>query len=973
MEDLTLKSEILEKTSNSNSSKKIKNKFSFEKSVILKIIFVILALTLSFFAQKFYYKPNFGTIIDSDMDSLGNVYILSVVEKSNQYKVTKISEKGKILFERKLDKPTKNEFFKYKHLEVDSKGYFFVVKEVRNLDAIVANPSQYPIAQETVRMFDEKGKDIKQVALFDFAAASQSPTSEYVKKIQIVNQKLSIICFRDNIVEIVGVNPYLDQSPEKEFSFSVTPPNTTDSTWINDFSVISNGNVVYATKSGNLCIASQDGTTTECNSLVPNEENSISLMSVDRLDNIYFTDLRTGTFYKFDTNTMSVTSLYSIDDKIKIENLTVKDFRKIRAINENDFFAASKTFVDPFFARFGNNSSLISNIGYKYFYWGLVFTILGALLLILLSFFIHQFIKIGIKRTYFSIKITLLFLPIFIILMSCVLIFSTNKSMANYTKVLRQNQSIGAKIVSEKIDGDNISKMIANSNYMSSDFISTKNAIKNAYIDLKDKVDDTSDYIVIYVLDNNKIYSVMDNKYSGDSKYYEKLKFADPDMTQDKVAIVDSLLEKDEIEEIYSTWSKIKDQQKSSVLSMFRDIHGNLSATFVPIKNGSGTIVGMVGNFLDEESHVNSKKIDILKESSILIGITSIAVFLYLCLIVWILLKPMRILEHGIEVMINGHWKNRLPITSRDEFASISIAFNNMSNKLEEYTYNLKDLNSEYIRYVPKELLNLAGKDKITQTSVGNGKSSNVFIIYITFNVKSLDDENDTEHGLFSKMQDAYSKIFDIVDSNDGIVQNFSSLGATLLFKNSQLAFTSSLQISESDIHNIIKKNMRISIGSGSSFVGILGNDMRRGVSMASKEMLRLVKIDNGIEKLGINFAITESAAAKMDKDFSLSMRFVGKFKDISGLTWVKMYEVIDISDNFKREMNIRTKSLFERAVQLYIDGDIEESRNLFVEVLHKNKSDKTSLYYINMCNFRLSFKGEDDDLNKFVGEILGN
>ena len=124
---------------------------------------------------------------------------------------------------------------------------------------------------------------------------------------------------------------------------------------------------------------------------------------------------------------------------------------------------------------------------------------------------------------------------------------------------------------------------------------------------------------------------------------------------------------------------------------------------------------------------------------------------------------------------------------------------------------------------------------------------------------------------------------------------------------------------------------------------------------------------------MGINFAITESAAAKMDKDFSLSMRFVGKFKDISGLTWIKMYEVIDISDNFKRELNIRTKSLFERAVQLYIDGDIEESRNLFVEVLHKNESDKTSLYYINMCNFRLSFNGKDDDLNKFVGEILEN
>ena len=969
-----MKNEILENQKISKSPNDSKNKHEiFSKSVIFKIIFVIFSFLAAFFIQNYFYRPNLGTIIDSDMDSLGNIYILSAIEKKNKYKITKISENGKIIFEKKLDTPQNNELYKYKNLEVDSKGNFFLVQEAINLDSIVSNPSQYPISRESVKMYDDKGNNIKQVALFDFAASSINQSEEYIKKIQIVNQKLSVICFKENKVKIFGVNPYLDESPSEELSFEVKPPQSDDYSWINDFSVISNGSVVYATKNGNLYLVNQE-TVNDCRSLLPNEENSIFSMSVDRLNNIYFIDLKTGSFYKFDTNTNSISLIHAIDDKIKIEDLTIKDFRKIRAINENDFFAASKTFVNPFFARFGNNNKLTSNISYKFFPYGLIFMILVALFILAIIFILDKIRKIGIKRTHVAVKATLMFLPVFIVLMASVVSYSTFKSMQSYNQILEQNQTIGAKIVSEKINGDYLNYIIYNSNYGSSEFNTVKNAVKSAYIDLKNKVGDNSDYIVIYTLDNNKIYSVMNNKYSGDSKYYNNLKFAEPDMTQEKIALVDSVLEKDEIEEIYSVWSKLKDRQEDNVISTFRDVHGDLIASFVPIRNSAGSIIGMVGNFLDHKSHVKSVMFDIFNKLSLIIGITAILVFLYLCIIIWILLKPMRILNHGIEVMVNGHWKNRLPITSKDEFASISIAFNNMSDKLEEYTDNLMDLNSEYLRYVPKDLLkNYVGKEKITQTAVGDGKSSKISIVYITFNIGILENSDNINHNLFSYLQNSYSQIFDIVENNSGLVQNFSSLGATLIFNNSRLAISSAMQILESNLDIAIKSNMHISVGKGASFIGIIGNNTRRGVSMASKEMLRLIKIDSGIKKLGIKFATTESVVQEINNEFALSLRFVGKFKDITNLSWVKMYEIIDSSDNEKREMNIRTKSKFERAVQLYIDGNLEESRALFVDVLHTNKNDVTALYYINMCDLRNNINNKNLNLKNLVGEIFEN
>ena len=198
-------------------------------------------------------------------------------------------------------------------------------------------------------------------------------------------------------------------------------------------------------------------------------------------------------------------------------------------------------------------------------------------------------------------------------------------------------------------------------------------------------------------------------------------------------------------------------------------------------------------------------------------------------------------------------------------------------------------------------------------------------------------------------------------------------MGATLIFNDSRSAISSALQVLESNIDVAIKSNMRISVGSGASFVGIIGDDVRRGVSMASKEMLRLIKIDEGIKKLGIKFATTESVVREVNNEFALSLRFVGKFKDITNLSWVKMYEIIDSSDTEKREMNIRTKSKFERAVQLYIDGNLEESRALFVDVLHNNRNDVTALYYVNMCDLRSSINNKNLNLKNLVGEIFEN
>jgi hypothetical protein len=294
-----------------------------------------------------------------------------------------------------------------------------------------------------------------------------------------------------------------------------------------------------------------------------------------------------------------------------------------------------------------------------------------------------------------------------------------------------------------------------------------------------------------------------------------------------------------------------------------------------------------------------------------------------------------------------------------------------MSQKIESYTGNLMDLNEEYLRFVPKELLNLAGKEKINQADVNESKVTKSAIVYITFNVPPMRGvpQGNFENFMFKALQESYTKIFKIVESENGVVQNFSSLGVTLLFpKDPKNAISAAFQIFEAKLNAKIKKNMRLGLGYGDVLIGIIGDDIRRGVSMVSDEMLRLIKIDKNIEKLGINFIATEVMIEKISNEFALAYRLLGKFRDVAGVSWVKIYEIIYSSDLSKKEMYINTKNVFERAIQVFENAEFEESRKLFAKVLKQNENDKAALYYLGLCDRRLE---NTADQSKFTGDIF--
>ncbi|MGN1043937.1 MAG: HAMP domain-containing protein [Acutalibacteraceae bacterium] len=956
----------------------LKVKEFFQDPKVGYAILGIVVLITSFLLQYFISTPKTGTFLASDMDLLGNVYILGVDEDKDRYKITKIKSDGSKEFSIDLENSKENTLVSYSNLEVDSKGNFYVVKRQKNTNVSVPDESYYPIKNEIVMMYDTNGAYVKQVVSFDLSKDSNPPTNSYVQKIQLVDTDMTVITKNKDRYDVIKASPLEDSSPQKINSFEVTPEdgytNTNDG-WVLDSCVLSTGRVFYSTPNGKLWGMDNKGTFVEYSNAV-SSKFLISGMYVDNMDDIYFTDSIAGGFYKLDTKSITSREIYGLESTInESSSIKLKDVRKIKVLSQNDFYAPSKDFVNPYYVRFGTENKLVSDIHEKIIPWGFIYTLIIAAVILAVIYLIRYLSRREITRVSLGVKIGLMFIPVLIIGLGILVVINTKDSINEYMSVLRSEQERGAKTIVDAIDGNSFSKINPVTDYMSKDYVSLKNSVDKGYNDLLTKIGDKSDYIVVYTEKYNKIYALLNSKYSTESSSYKTLNYTDPDMVSSDCVLVDSVLERDEVESLYDIWDKFSSKSLTvdSQEETFRDVYGDISGSFVAIKDNSGTVVGFVGNYLDENIHSTREFYEILKHSIAVIVVIAALLIAYVCFVIRWCLRPLKKIENGINKISKGEWNTRIKLNSRDEFADIASAFNIMSDKIDRYTSNLIRLNKEYIRYVPAEIFRFMNKEKITQVDLFDNNNVNLSMIYITFNLSKNSEELGNESTIFKYLKDVYTEIFKVVKDNGGVIQSFDSLDCVALFSTDpQDAFNASVQLREINIPEKIKNFMNITVGYDSALIGILGTDDRRGAVIVSDEIMKMFNIDSHMKTIGVNHIATKEIIDNLSDKSVYDYRYIGKISNISIGGCTEVYEIIDSSNKYKHDLYISTNKIFEKAVNLYITAEFEEARKMFTNVLRVNENDKVAVHYLTKCDEYISKQKDKKDKSlNFSGFLI--
>lgn len=928
--------------------------------MIILMLSMVISILVSIFIPG--HLNNIGNFIDFAVDSNLNVYKLSYKSKTGEFKISRIDQNGNVKASKNLDASNGEYTKSYEKLKVDQKGNILLKmtdKYAKGADEINA------IKSEKILMYDIDLNFVKEIAEVDFSDRESLLIEPYIFDYQVIKDEVKIFCKDGNNYEILSTNTVDSCNPTNEQKFSIIPDASvsSDTKWVSDMAVSSNGKVIYSDYKGEIYIL-EGGEVKNITNDIGIDNAYPRTFSVDSNDNLYFTDIVNMNFYQLNMQNLNLKQLYNKDSVInKKGNICFGDIKNISYISDGEFCSILQTTSGEEYIDFGVTENHIKNIKNNNIFFQVILFFVSS---IAIFFIIYGLVKIVCKikeKTTLTLKIALGFLPVYILAM-VILFFIVIYNLADQNKNnLTNTQETNARIIAENIDGNLFKNISTHKSYLTDDYIKLSDQVESICKKMVCFDELQPDYIMLYTVNDGVIYR----------SYAKGLKEENSANPEKEVIIEDASIipinykyGKETAEKYYSLWdnmsefNRLSDEKYNLLVS---DSGSKFVSGFEPICDSGGNIVGFVESRIDRLEHKDMHFYKNIMAVVISVILITMLIFIYFIIVIRFSFLPLREIKRYINDIVAGKWDSRINIKSKDEFVFIGKGFKLMSDKIIQYTSGNILLNKEYLKFVPKDLFKLLGKSRVTDIDLNDRNVRVINVVSIKFDVK--EEDYLTVQGIneyFEKTNKKYLSLFDIVNRNNGVVEKFDVFGTTVLFlENPFDAVAASMQFAEQFSGDVSQSNFRIALGSVEATIGVMGSSDRMSVAIISEELILMEYISKFVNKMGIrHFAMQSMIDATQNRTIFNSCRFIGQIKHPNKDKPVKIYEIISTASSYEKKLYNETKPIFEKGVDSYIKGDIAGARRIFVAILKVNESDKMAMHYFGLCN-SLDYKKTKD------------
>lgn len=918
------------------------------------LIGLVVSIILGFLIESAIHDPDMGYLVDFTMDQEGNVYTLNYKSNKENYTLSKISRSGVIKYKKDLETAASGATRQYKQMEIDSRGNILLLSQDRRNSDQESNATTNGIMSERIAIYTTQGDFSKEIATMDFTSENFLPSVSYMYKFQVIGTKVSIVCRSNNTYEILETDTQSSPKPENKMTFEINPPtNQSNNEWLSDMAVLSDNRVIYSDRSGQMYLMDTNNSFTNITSYLGKDVNALTF-SVDENNCIYLTDAIRGYFYKVDMATMTINSLYNNDIVIDANsNTKFGDIIDTKCLKDNQYYGVSKDYKDKTLYVFGDQSYKISNIRTSILSSRLAIALgIGAGIFALFALAVLAFFRLR-ERNSLNLKIVLLFVPVYLLSMIGLTAVVVTQIISINTNSIIESQEASNKIILQNIDEDLFGSIDHLHGYLSNDYNTLQSQIFDGFYEAKSAIQDASDYVITYTIENNNIYRAISNEY--ESVYKTDSASPNYEIMDAPYIPIEYELDSESAQQYYDALEELTNSLNETVSKqhIVKDNRGEWLGVIELIKNSNGETVGLIESRIDKNEYQDQFYVETLLTVLVPLAAVTAAIFIYFFIVLRFTFRPLKQLKICVDNIGKGKWNTKVSIKTKDELHDIGVAINTMADKINQYISNLTLLNREYLKFVPQELFKLLGKSRITEVNLYDKNTKNMNVLYVLFNFsKALSSNSMTDEQYFDTLNRSYNSLFKIVEGNNGIVENFDSLSMTVLFPDSPNDAASALmQFKEVLGRSILKDYVKITLSRGDMIIGVIGSKKRASISTISDDIINRDHLIDIMTKIKVNYLVMDSIMDSIDDKIKSNYRFIGNIKNVSDDKIIKAYEFIDKSNPYKKSLYTTTKDKFEKGVNDYISGDLDTARKEFADVLKVNEEDKVAMYYLVLCN----------------------
>ncbi|MBQ8908849.1 MAG: hypothetical protein IJY90_00955 [Clostridia bacterium] len=325
----------------------------------------------------------------------------------------------------------------------------------------------------------------------------------------------------------------------------------------------------------------------------------------------------------------------------------------------------------------------------------------------------------------------------------------------------------------------------------------------------------------------------------------------------------------------------------------------------------------------------------------------------------FVLCKPVGRVEKIVDRLGDGKVKEeKIKVGGGKQFHSIEHGLNKINNNYREKDKTLKAFKIESEKYIPKQFFRFLGKNNISQLELGHQVKKQA----TTMLIKLIGISNGTHMSLEENFQfvNSYVNVVSpLIRKFGGFIDKYLGEGILAVFSSSQDALdcihavSRAIFIKNRQAKSLPNVELRASISSGEVSFGVIGDDQRKIPTIVSETASNLERIDDIAKLIGARVLFSKTVLDSLPLHYKFAYRNVGYISIEQNQ--IIIFEDLDVYHKDQARSLIKSRSILEKGVMLYSNGDYENALTYFEEALKINSSDKCAYVYFNKCKDKLS------------------
>lgn len=283
---------------------------------------------------------------------------------------------------------------------------------------------------------------------------------------------------------------------------------------------------------------------------------------------------------------------------------------------------------------------------------------------------------------------------------------------------------------------------------------------------------------------------------------------------------------------------------------------------------------------------------------------------------------------------------------------------------------NLANINKSYGRFVPRDFLQILGKESIIDARLGDQTQIEMTVMFSDIRSYTTLSEQMTPEENFKFINAYLRRVGPVIQENQGFVNQYFGDGLMALFTQQpddalNAAIGMQLEILKYNKARVQKGRAPIHAGIGlhlgKLMLGIIGDENRNDTGVLSDAVNTASRLEGLTKLFGASILLSENTLDKIKNPSKYHFRFLGKVQVKGKANLVKVYECLDGYSPEVITLKKETLGDFDDGLSSYFEKDFPSAASYFKKVIEANPNDKTTRLYLDRVAYSL-LKGVEED-----------